>query len=444
MADFSATPREGFWYTAVKGDYLSRLASIAYGNGLLWSKIFGANTLRSGNPDLIYPGEVLWIPEREPTLQKTEADASRYTNEPKNSYKFLLQGMEIDVSSIRLQRSFDSIFDSWVVEIPWIPGKNIRIDNRTRRGSFTDSQLYLGNQLMATGRMYNVKNRLTTSGSSKILECFSSTVDLVDSKMPPQYAREWGGATLKTVATDILGKTGFGVVFDSSLNNLQNVPETGSQFDWVGIEKIESYSAFLIRLAASRGILVANDEHGRVVFQRANSKNKPVGTLSDTDIQGFVSGQSSTGAQGSTTWEASFSGREMFHQYAVIAQGGDAADTTSVSTDASVPTGRTMTYEGEDIDQPSVANAAAWRRSKQLAKAWTIPIPVSSWYNPQGDLWTPGQIVTVKSAYLEIPNGANFLIRTTEHVLDEGGMVCHLTVCPPQCFTGETLPAEFS
>ena len=445
MAD-SPYPRPGYWYTAVQGDFIIKMSRIAYGDDLHWSKIWGANTCRSGNPDLIYPGERFFIPGVEPVPQAVKAAENKYANEPQNSYKFLLDGMSVPVTSFRLQRSFDSIFDTWITEIPWIPGENIYLDRRVRRDSFTDSQMYLGPQLMATGRMYNVKNRLTTSGSSKVLECYTSTVDLVDSKMPPQFCREWAGCDLKTIAVDVLKKSGFSPIFDSSLGGSASLPSTGPDFDWVALEKVESYSAFLIRLASMRGILVANDEHGRVVFQKAVPNQKPVGTIDDTAIMGAMKAMSATGAQASADWSTTFSGRERFALYAVIPQGGDGLGDASVSRDPLVPSGRTMVYETEDVytDPSSTTTAANWRKAKQLAKAWTIPIPVTSWYNQAGSLWTPGQIVTIKSKYLELPDGANFLVRQTEHILDEGGMRCQLMVCPPQCFTGEELPKEFA
>lgn len=49
-------------YTVKSGDSLFAIAAKFYGDGELWPSIFAANTLRSGNPDLIYPGEVFSIP----------------------------------------------------------------------------------------------------------------------------------------------------------------------------------------------------------------------------------------------------------------------------------------------------------------------------------------------------------------------------------------------
>ena len=57
-------PTPGSTYTVVKGDQLRLISAQAYGRQDLWRRIFAANqtTLKSGDPDLIFPGEVLIIP----------------------------------------------------------------------------------------------------------------------------------------------------------------------------------------------------------------------------------------------------------------------------------------------------------------------------------------------------------------------------------------------
>ena len=50
-------------YVVVKGDSLSKIAQRAYGDGNKWRKIFEANKDVIKDPDLIYPGQSLRIPE---------------------------------------------------------------------------------------------------------------------------------------------------------------------------------------------------------------------------------------------------------------------------------------------------------------------------------------------------------------------------------------------
>jgi nucleoid-associated protein YgaU len=49
-------------YTVVKGDSLSKIAKRLYGDANRWNQIFEANKDKIKDPDLIYPGQVLKIP----------------------------------------------------------------------------------------------------------------------------------------------------------------------------------------------------------------------------------------------------------------------------------------------------------------------------------------------------------------------------------------------
>jgi nucleoid-associated protein YgaU len=50
-------------YVVVSGDSLSRIAKQQYGDANKWPRIYEANRNIIKNPDLIYPGQVLRIPE---------------------------------------------------------------------------------------------------------------------------------------------------------------------------------------------------------------------------------------------------------------------------------------------------------------------------------------------------------------------------------------------
>jgi len=50
-------------YTVEKGDSLSKIAKQLYGDAHKWRQIYEANKQTIKNPDLIYPGQVLQVPE---------------------------------------------------------------------------------------------------------------------------------------------------------------------------------------------------------------------------------------------------------------------------------------------------------------------------------------------------------------------------------------------
>ena len=50
-------------YTVVKGDSLSKIAQREYGDAQKWRQIYEANRDQISNPDLIYPGQTLTLPD---------------------------------------------------------------------------------------------------------------------------------------------------------------------------------------------------------------------------------------------------------------------------------------------------------------------------------------------------------------------------------------------
>ncbi|HSE64032.1 MAG TPA: LysM peptidoglycan-binding domain-containing protein [Thermoanaerobaculia bacterium] len=50
-------------YTVVAGDSLSKIAKRVYGKASLWRKIYEANRDHIKDPDMIFPGQLLRIPE---------------------------------------------------------------------------------------------------------------------------------------------------------------------------------------------------------------------------------------------------------------------------------------------------------------------------------------------------------------------------------------------
>lgn len=59
----TASPKpSGQNYTVKRGDCLWNIAKRFYGNGALYTKIYDANRGQIKKPNLIYPGQVFWIP----------------------------------------------------------------------------------------------------------------------------------------------------------------------------------------------------------------------------------------------------------------------------------------------------------------------------------------------------------------------------------------------
>jgi len=59
----ASSPTTGRSYTVQKGDSLSKIAKREYGDAQQWRRIYEANRDTIKDPDLIYPGQVVRIPD---------------------------------------------------------------------------------------------------------------------------------------------------------------------------------------------------------------------------------------------------------------------------------------------------------------------------------------------------------------------------------------------
>jgi prophage tail gpP-like protein len=412
----ASLPIQGKQYTVQRGDNLRLIATRAYGDEMKWSKIYRANasSLKSGNPNLISPGEVLFIPpETEIVAAKQTAQVSRFAGRSRETMTLLIAGKEVPILSARQIDAVDKMVSSWVVETDWIPGADPDFDDATKPYKYSSSEIYLGPELVGTGRLYTPRNKYTVAGRTKTLECFSTTADLMDSVMKPPY--EFSD-TLPHIAQQLAGQLGYPIIFSAS---------AGKKFDIVTAQKSETIGAFLALLATQRGLLVTDDEKGNVVFLKA-VRSASVGTIAEDNNLVME-------------WEAAFDGRKRFNSYNAVGQSGDADDIISTVKDDKVPLSRQYYFAAGDVDATGIEITAQWKRSRIYGMSLEIPFPVRDWYNPQGALWRKGQMVTVKSDTVGVPNGYTFYIRQTERILDSSGRSTILSLVPIEALTGEDL-----
>jgi prophage tail gpP-like protein len=422
---FRAVP--GSPYTVKPGDTLIGISKQAYGRANKWKDIFTANqtVLRSGDPNLIYPGETITIP-----LDEVAVDAKidllgalglpTLTGKDKDDFTVVVEGEELVVSAGRVKRSIDTAADGWTASMLWNP------DNEDISGSlipygYQKASCYLGGTLSVDGLIYNMKNRLSTNGIFKDLEGFSFTADIVDSTIKPPYEQE--NITLELRARQLVEPLGIRVKWQ--------VIDVDLPFDRVTAKPEDTIFSHLSKLASQRGVLVSSTPLGELLLTKA-ATGRPVGTIEEDFPPG-------------TNLEISFNGRERFNVYKAIAQSPGRKSKlkkftkTAVAKDDVVPKSRFLTFSADESTAGDIQKAADWRRSKQVADSLTMPFPVNTWYDPNGNLWRENTLVTVVSKSLQVPDGFTFLIKAVEYVFESTGTKAVLSLVPPQVYTGRPL-----
>lgn len=422
-------PVAGRPYTIAKGDNLSRISNAAYGNPRDWRKIWKANkaTLRSGDPNLIFPGEILWIPEQVIDEKEAAPDTveERLPGKSPGDFTIIVDGLEIPVTEGKAFRAIDTAADGFSASIPWDPTRkgerSAELVSKLKPYGYKPCKCYLGGELMMSGRLYGVGVSIGQGGVTLDMEGWSYTADLIDSTVRPPY--EAKKITFEQRAKDLI--EGFGIELDFRL-------DSDDAFAKLTIQPTETIFNHLLELARQRKALVTSDVRGQLVITQANTDGSSVFTLEE-------------GKRPLSQASIRFDGRARLNTYEAISQaprkkGKNASSPSAVAKDNVVPAVRMYRFQSNDTTDAKIKDAANWERSRRISDSLKISLPVDGWQIPgTNELWRENTIVTLKSPSLFTPDGYDFLIQSVEYSFSDKGAVAELSLVPPQAFTGEEI-----
>ena len=341
-------------------------------------------------------------------------------NRDRDSFDFIIDTANIRVESMKLLRTMDTVADAVNVTFPWTPGADRNLDRVTRILGYYQCKAYLGGQKMFAGYVYDVTQSYSNSGRKKDLGCFSPTVNYIDSNVRPPYSR--ANITLVERCKEFVSPANIDVV-----TNLTEA-ELGGAFPSITATESDTVFAHLLKLAKQCGVLLSSTVDGDLEIVKANTTGNPVANITEpADInQGL----------GITV-----SGRSLFSYYEVSGQNQNtSAFRNGVVRDPQITAFRDHVFQANDSSEGNIIGAAAWKRSKLYAESLSFDIPVTTWYDDNGNLWAPNTLVTVVSETMSLPDGFTFLIKQVEFSLDSNGAVATLSVVPPQVYSGEAVP----
>jgi len=346
----------------------------------------------------------------------------------KNEITVIIDREEVRTESTRILITIDTAADGWTAVTRFDPFDEAKA-KKFIPYTLPPAQVYLGGKLVNSGILYLVGPRSSTDGRRISLGGWSPTADIIDSTINmevwnrfPNAKFERNNVTLADRAKELLEPFEIQVIDEA--NDLE-------PFDRVAATPDEKIFDHLAKLATQRGILISCTAQGELRLTRANTTGKPIGTIEETDPP-------------QTEMEATFDGRKRFSTYRAIGQSpavSPAGDNyqvykTATAQDPGVSRTRFLAFTADNAAVGNIQKAADWKRNRVLADAYTIPFPVSSWYAPNDELWTPNTLITVKSPTLFLPNGFDFLIRAV--VFDEKPSAI-LYLIPPQVYSQDQI-----
>lgn len=428
--DFKTYPTAGYMYTIIPGDYLIKIASIAYGEPEKWKLIYKANqaVLRSGDPNLIFPGEIIWIPGKPERKKLEEPTKEDLPGKDKDDFTLVINGHELPVISGSFTTALDTICDGWACEIAWEPGKDKILDQITAKFSYSDCRIYLGGKLQGTGKLYIVGQGLSENGNTKKLEFYSLPMDMIRSTAKPPYER--ANVSLLGRCKEFAEQFGISVEVDTGLDP-QFTNDINSVFPRVTIGDTEKIGDHLLKIARQKGVLITCDRHGNLLLTRSKLKGKIADTLQE--------GKSPF----PKSFECSFNGLERFNTYRFIGQTPGKTRNAAIARDDAVKGNSHTTVHSHDTKSGDIRAAADYAKNKAVADSYTQELPVSDWYLPKGDLLKTNMLIDIVSPSIDAPNGFTFLISRIHFEFTAGGTPAKISIVPPEVYgKGELNEAE--
>lgn len=242
------------------------------------------------------------------------------------------------------------------------------------------------------------------------------TADLVDCSAVFKSG-QWRGVKLDILARDLLTHFGIGVKVET---------DVGEAFSSFSIEQGETVFECLERAARLRAVLLVSDTAGNLVITRAGSTVVPVGLEEGRNI---LSGH------------ATFSWKDRHSRYVVKAQahatddfyGSQAAAQNGIVDDGEITRWRPLVVLAEDHGSGlSLEGRAEWERNVRAGRGKRGTITVQGWRRPDGVIWQPNTMVSVKAPSLDLDG--QMLIVGCSWRLDERGTTTELTIGRREAF----------
>jgi len=413
---FKDFPTPGYQYRVKRNESPNIIENHAYGSvkGVLENaNPFLLERRYVGGRATIYTGDELIIPLLPEIREiKTEKEDFQLASKNKNDFTIVIGSREIKFQSARAIRTMDTAADSWTARVAWNPGQDADFDNLIKPYTYQDAKVFIGDERIITGSLYTPTTNKSNSGITVDLEGFSYTADAIDSTMVPPY--EVSNITPEDRANQLLNHIGVKSVFDFNF---------GGPFDRLTAEITDTIFSHLQEMIGQRGGLFSSTPYGNALFTRAKTDGAPVGTLE-------------AGGTFYNSIGGKFDGRKMFNSITAIGESPGNTSKKATVNDSSIPRSRFFTFKADDTTDGDIENAAAWKRSQLYADAYTIQLPVTGWYSPNGTLWRENTLVTVIDPVIFAPDGFTFLIRQVEYVLENSGRTAILSLVPPTVYSG--------
>lgn len=392
-------------YTTRNGDTFEIVSRNVYGVPT------EAALLRQANPGTTEPmpdGIVLRVPaqgSREPLgISATES----------NEVGVVIGGRSFSRwESITVTRNLDSL-DTYELTAPFEPTEQAFRDTFAPFSfplvviTVGGLPLFTGTQLTPTPTL-SVPRTVTAAG-------YALPGVLSDCTPPASsFPLAFSGLDLSLIAQQLAAPFGVPVIFEAP---------PGATFEQVEIKPTDTVLSFLIKLAKQRGLVVANNTVGALVFRKPTA-GAPVARL----IEGRSPLLSAAPQFNPQSYYSDVTGIEP------VNIGNGPGQQVTIKNPFGREFMRPRTIDVNDVAAGELQAATESAFGRMLASAVEYSVEVSTWRNEAGGLWQPGDTVTVTAPGAMIYQPYDLLIRSVTFRRQDSAT---LTLVLPESFSGGT------
>lgn len=411
-----------FW-NYQRGGALSSIYEVLQGDTfeLISRKVYAtevnANLISRANPGVFEPlviGTSLIIPD-DPNAPKNQTQQSPSNNI--NEVALLIDNTRFRFwDSIRITTALDTID---IVEF----GAPFDANDLTFRQlfvpfSFKPLTVTVGGNVFFNGTLVTVNPVLENERKILSLGGYSLPGVLNDCTMPASsFPLEFFGFDLSDIALNVANTFGLSVDFRD---------DPGAPFEFISLEPGQKILPFLSGLAKERNLVMSNTRDGKLLFWRSVEVGQPVAILrqGETPLLSVV---------------PFFTPQEYYSHITGIefVFFGDLGSQFTVKNPRLGDVVRPFTFTIEDTFETIAKTATEAKAGRMFGNAASYLIRLSTWRDPNGQLWQPNTTIKILAPDAMIYNVFEFIIRSVEFDINRTTETATLNLVLPGSFSGE-------
>lgn len=412
-------------HTVIAGDRLINISRKYYGYANKWPDIVKANSFLQdrlndgrvavdGSP-LIYPGDVLIITPVTGEAITNENVITAKKQASRDVFEMFINGEKLSIpEKTKFIYGFDSCNRMITSNVRFNPEDQSQRDLWKPEASIP-IDLFAGGEQIFGGTITKITPK--TDAATIDFTALTHTNKIVKSVLPPNaYPLERENESLFQICEWACGLFGLSVIDEK--NNSE-------KFKKAKIGQSEQIFSFLNKLAMMRSAVLAANNTGTGVVIKSPSIEKSVASFVE-GVNGFKAPQ--------FNYDMSLLCGEYFSAPGNARKPSKIVKFNDENFDE-------KTYGFISLDDSSEGNAQEsldYQALKKYRDFFSATMtPGQGLFNPNGDMWEPGQLVTVTAPSQLIYDPFDFLIRKIEYDVYNESVILH--IMPPAAYLGEKI-----